>query len=146
MFWTEAEFRPCWRCAAMMQSPAFHGAMADSPLPAVALSPCDVEEKKSAKVAAVSSPASPPFGLRAAVTAAIAVAAPLILDAQQAELRRLARPAGGRHEREAEVEVARQRVGARVGSLRPGEQREQGEGPHLRRRFSTGASQPHFDT
>ena len=56
----------------MMQSPAFHGAMADSPLPAVALSPCDVEEKKSAKVAAVSSPASPPFGLRAAVTAAIA--------------------------------------------------------------------------
>ena len=46
--------------------------MADSPLPAVALSPCDVEEKKSAKVAAVSSPASPPFGLRAAVTAAIA--------------------------------------------------------------------------
>ena len=56
----------------MMQSPAFHGAMADSPLPAVALSPCDVEEKKSAKVAAVSSPESPPFGLRAAVTAAIA--------------------------------------------------------------------------
>ena len=56
----------------MMQSPAFHGAMADSPLPAVALSPCDVEEKKAAKVAAVSSPASPPFGLRAAVTAAIA--------------------------------------------------------------------------
>ena len=57
----------------MMQSPAFQGAMADSPLPAVALSPCDVvEEKKSAKVAAVSSPASPPFGLRAAVTAAIA--------------------------------------------------------------------------
>ena len=53
------------------------------------------------------------------------------------ELRRLARPAGGRHEREAEVEVARQRVGARVGSLRPGEQREQREGPHLRRRFST---------
>ena len=46
--------------------------MADSPLPAVALSPCDVEEKKSAKVAAVSSPASPPFGLRAAVAAAIA--------------------------------------------------------------------------
>ena len=56
----------------MMQSPAFHGAMADSPLPAVALTPCDVEEKKAAKVAAVSSPASPPFGLRAAVTAAIA--------------------------------------------------------------------------
>ena len=46
--------------------------MADSPLPAVALSPCDVEEKKAAKVAAVSSPASPPFGLRAAVAAAIA--------------------------------------------------------------------------
>ena len=56
----------------MMQSPAFHGAMADSPLPAVALTPCDVEEKKAAKVAAVSSPASPPFGLRAAVAAAIA--------------------------------------------------------------------------
>ena len=56
----------------MMQSPAFHGAMADSPLPAVALSPCDVEEKKGVKVAAVSSPASPPFGLRAAVAAAIA--------------------------------------------------------------------------
>ena len=55
----------------MMQSPAFHGAMADSPLPAVALSPCDVEEK-SVRVAAVSSPASPPFGLRAAVAAAIA--------------------------------------------------------------------------
>ena len=55
----------------MMQSPAFHGAMADSPLPAVALSPCDVEEK-SVTVAAVSSPASPPFGLRAAVAAAIA--------------------------------------------------------------------------
>ena len=45
--------------------------MADSPLPAVALSPCDVEEK-SVRVAAVSSPASPPFGLRAAVAAAIA--------------------------------------------------------------------------
>ena len=56
----------------MMQSPAFHGAMADSPLPAVALSPCDVEEKKGVTVAAVSSPASPPFGLRAAVAAAIA--------------------------------------------------------------------------
>ena len=55
----------------MMQSPAFHGAMADSPLPAVSLSPCDVEEK-SVTVAAVSSPASPPFGLRAAVAAAIA--------------------------------------------------------------------------
>ena len=54
-----------------MQSPAFHGAMADSPLPAVALSPCDVEEK-SVRVAAVSSPASPPFGLGAAVAAAIA--------------------------------------------------------------------------
>ena len=46
--------------------------MADSPLPAVALSPCDVEEKKGVTVAAVSSPASPPFGLRAAVAAAIA--------------------------------------------------------------------------
>ena len=45
--------------------------MADSPLPAVALSPCDVEEK-SVRVAAVSSPASPPFGLGAAVAAAIA--------------------------------------------------------------------------
>ena len=56
----------------MMQSPAFHGAMADSPLPAVSLSPCQTEEKKAAKVAAVSSPASPPFGLRAAVAAAIA--------------------------------------------------------------------------
>ena len=56
----------------MMQSPAFHGAMADSPLPAVALSPCDVEQKKGVTVAAVSSPASPPFGLRAAVAAAIA--------------------------------------------------------------------------
>ena len=56
----------------MMQSPAFHGAMADSPLPAVALSPCDVEEKKGVTVAAVSSPASPPYGLRAAVAAAIA--------------------------------------------------------------------------
>jgi hypothetical protein len=55
----------------MMQSPAFHGAMADSPLPAVALSPC-VEEKQDVRVAAVSSPASPPFGLRAAVAAAIA--------------------------------------------------------------------------
>ena len=55
-----------------MQSPAFHGAMADSPLPAVSLSPCQTEEKKAAKVAAVSSPASPPFGLRAAVAAAIA--------------------------------------------------------------------------
>ena len=56
----------------MMQSPAFHGAMADSPLPAVSLSPCDVEEKKGVRVASVSSPASPPFGLRAAVAAAIA--------------------------------------------------------------------------
>ena len=46
--------------------------MADSPLPAVSLSPCQTEEKKAAKVAAVSSPASPPFGLRAAVAAAIA--------------------------------------------------------------------------
>ena len=33
----------------------------------------------------------------------------------------------------AEVEVARQRVGARVGALGPGEQREEREGPHLRR-------------
>ncbi len=67
------QFSPVLALCSMMQSPAFHGAMADSPLPAVALSPCDVvEEKKSAKVAAVSSPASPPFGLRAAVTAAIA--------------------------------------------------------------------------
>ena len=46
--------------------------MADSPLPAVSLSPCDVEEKKGVRVASVSSPASPPFGLRAAVAAAIA--------------------------------------------------------------------------
>ena len=58
----------------MYQSPAFHGA-ADSPLPATPLfSPCSVEEKKGVKMTAMSPgmPGSPPFGLRAAVAAAIA--------------------------------------------------------------------------
>lgn len=59
----------------MYQSPAFHGAMADSPLPATPLfSPC-AEEKKGVTMTAMMSPGtpgSPPFGLRAAVAAAIA--------------------------------------------------------------------------
>ena len=58
--------------------------------------------------------------------AAVAVAAPLTLDAQQAKL--TLRPTSRRATGGGGSEVAWQRVGARIGALGP-EQREQGEGP-----------------